>query len=199
MNKQEFITRLSEKLSGLPQTDIEERLAFYSEMIDDRMEDGISEEEAVFAIGDVDSIARQIIAEFPLFKIAKERISAKRRLTAWEITLLAIGSPIWLSLGIAAVSVILALYASLWCVIISLWAVFLCFAACFIAFVAAGGFFAFSDNVLTGIAVFGAGIICAGLSIFVFFGCKAATNGILKLTKKFAVWIKSCFIKKGEA
>ena len=62
MNKQEFIRQLSEKLSGLPQTDIEERLAFYSEMIDDRMEDGISEEEAVLAIGDVDSIARQIIA-----------------------------------------------------------------------------------------------------------------------------------------
>ena len=45
----------------------------------------------------------------------------------------------------------------------------------------------------------GAGIVCAGLSIFMFYGCKAATKGILVLTKKLAVWIKNCFIKKEEA
>ena len=34
--------------------DLEERLTFYSEMIDDRMEDGMSEAEAVAAIGEVE-------------------------------------------------------------------------------------------------------------------------------------------------
>ena len=54
MNKQEFVERLRKGLSGLPQDDIEERLTFYSEMIDDRMEEGLSEEEAVGEIGSVD-------------------------------------------------------------------------------------------------------------------------------------------------
>lgn len=47
MNKQEFFVQLCRSLSGLPQTDIEERLTFYGEMLDERIEDVLSEEEAV--------------------------------------------------------------------------------------------------------------------------------------------------------
>ena len=61
MNKQDFLKELSRALSGLPREDLEERLAFYSEMIDDRMEDGLSEEEAVADIGSIDEAASQII------------------------------------------------------------------------------------------------------------------------------------------
>ena len=45
MRKQEFLAQLRKALSGLPQDEIEERLTFYGEMIDDRMEEGLSEEE----------------------------------------------------------------------------------------------------------------------------------------------------------
>ena len=44
MDKQAFLNRLREGLNGLPQDDIAERLNFYSEMIDDRVENGMSEE-----------------------------------------------------------------------------------------------------------------------------------------------------------
>ena len=37
MNKREFLARLRKGLSGLPQDDIDEHLAFYSEMLEDRM------------------------------------------------------------------------------------------------------------------------------------------------------------------
>ena len=74
MSKQEFLVQLRKGLSGLPQDDIEERLTFYSEMIDDRMEEGFSEEEAVSQIGSVDEIVSQIIADIPIMKIAKEKI-----------------------------------------------------------------------------------------------------------------------------
>ena len=43
MNKQDFLVQLRKGLSGLPQDDIEERLTFYKEMIEDRMEEGFSE------------------------------------------------------------------------------------------------------------------------------------------------------------
>ena len=97
MNKQEFLDGLRKGLSGLPQADIEERLTFYGEMLDDRIEEGLSEEEAVAAAGSVNEIVRQTVADIPLAKIAKERIKPKRRLKAWETVLLALGSPIWLS------------------------------------------------------------------------------------------------------
>ena len=199
MSKQEFLTQLRKGLSGLPQGDIEERLAFYSEMIDDQMEEGLSEEEAVSAVGTVDEIVKQAVAETPLAKIAKERIKSKRRISAGEIVLLILGSPIWLSLVIAAFAVILSLYISLWAVIVSLWAVFVSLAAGFIGGVLSCIIFAIGGNVASGIAMLAAGIVCAGLSILMFYGCKVVTKGILLLTKKMAIWIKNCFIKKGKA
>ena len=199
MSKQEFLAQLRKGLSGLPQVDIEERLSFYSEMIEDQMEEGLSEEEAVSAVGTVDEIVTQIVAETPLVKIAKERIKSKRRLSAGEIVLLALGSPIWLSLAIAAFAVILSLYISLWAVIISLWAVFVSFIGCAVGGVVAGIVIACSGNALSGIAMLAVGIVCAGLSIFKFYGCKAVTDVTLILTKKMAIWTKNCFIKKEVA
>jgi len=199
MSKQEFLAQLRKGLSGLPQDDIEERLTFYSEMIEDRKEEGLSEEEAVSAVGTVDEIVTQVVAETPFAKIAKERIKSKRRLSAGEIVLLALGSPIWLSLGIAAFAVILSLYISLWAVIISLWAVFASFAACSIGGVLACVVFIVDGNGASGLAMLSAGIVCAGLAIFMFYGCKAATKGTLILTRKIAIWTKNCFIKKEVA
>lgn len=198
MNKQDFIASLRASLSGLPKQDVEDRLNFYSEMIDDRIEEGLTEQEAVLAIGSVTTVSSQIIADIPLSKIAKEKIKPKRGLRAWEILLLALGSPIWLSLLIAAFAVVFSLYVSVWSVIISLWAVF----ASLVAFVAggiiAGIIFIVVGNVLTGVCMIGTALVCAGLSIFSFFGCKAATKGLLCLTKKLALGIKKCFVKKEE-
>lgn len=199
MNKQEFLEQLHNGLSGLPQNDIEEGLTFYSEMIDDRMDEGLSEEEAVSAIGSVDEIVKQVVADIPLAKIAKERIKPKRRLSAGEIVLLALGSPIWFSLAVAAFAVILSLYVSLWAVIISLWAVFGSLVGCAVGGVAAGVVITFTDSVPSGIAILAAGLVCAGLAIFFFYGCRAATKGTLALTKRMALGIKNIFIKKEEA
>ena len=120
MSKQEFLDQLRKGLSGLPQEDIEERLTFYSEMIDDQMEEGIMEEDAVSRIGSVDTIISQIKADIPLAKLVREKITPKKHLKAWEIVLLVLGSPIWLSLLIAALAIILAAYMVLWSVVITL-------------------------------------------------------------------------------
>ncbi len=199
MSKQEFLAELRKGLSGLPQDDIEERLTFYSEMLDDRIEEGLSEEEAVLAIGDVEEIVGQTVADIPFAKIAKERIKPKRQLKAWEIVLLALGAPIWLSLGVAAAAVILALYISLWAVIVSLWMVFGALAVCAVGSVPVCIIFTAGGNFFSGVAMLAAGIVCAGLSIFLFYGCKEASRGILMLTKKITILIKSCFIRREEA
>ena len=193
MSKQEFLEQLSEGLSGLPQDDIEERLTFYNEMIEDKMEDGLSEEEAVSAIGPVEEIIEQAVAETPLMKIAKERIKLKRRLRVYEIVLLVLGSPIWLSLVIAAFAVILSLYISLWSVIVTLWSVFASFIGCSIGGVLSCVVFIVNGHGVSGLVMLAAGIVCAGLAIFMFYGCKAVTSGTVILTKKIAIWFKNCF------
>lgn len=199
MSKQEFLEQLRRGLSGLPQEDVEERLTFYSEMLEDRMEEGLSEEEAVSAAGSVDEIVAQVVADIPLAKIARERIRPKRQLNAGELILLALGSPIWLSLGIAAAAVILSLYVSVWAIIVSLWAVFGALAISAVSGVLECAIFAAGGSGAAGLAMLAAGLTCAGLSIFMFYGCRAATKGILMLTKRTAVWIKRCFIRKEEA
>ena len=196
MTKQQFIVAMRSKLCGLPKEDVDERIDFYIEMIDDRIEEGLSEEQAVSDVGSVDMIAQQILADVPLAKIAKERIKSKRRLRAWEIVLLILGSPIWLSLAIAAFAVILALYVVLWSVIVSIWAIFVSLVACAVGTLALGVIFAVTRNALTGIVTIGVSIFCAGLAIFMFFGCMAATKGIILLTKKIALGIKKCFVGK---
>ena len=198
MDKQAFLTALRSGLSGLPQDDIEERLTFYGEMIDDRMEEGLSEEEAVAAIGEVSEIVRQAVADTPLAKIAKERIRPKRRLKTWEIVLLALGSPIWLSLAIAAAAVLFVVIVSLWSVILSLWAVFASLTVSAVAAVPTGAFFAVGGHGAAGLAMLSAGLVCAGLTILLFFGCMGAMKGILRLTKKITLWTKDRFIKKED-
>lgn len=186
MSKQEFLKKLRKGLAGLPEADMEERLTFYSEMIDDRMEEGLSEAEAVSQVGSIEKIVAQILEDFP--SMPKE----KRRMKTWELVLLILGSPIWLSLLLAAFAVLLSIYIVLWSVIISFWAIFVSFIGGAFGFIVAGVIFTCIGKIPVGIAIIGAGMVCAGLSIFIFYGCKALTKGLIILTKK-------CFVRKEAA
>ena len=196
MKKNEFMIQLIYGLSSLPQAEIEDRVAFYSEMIDDRMEEGLSEEDAVADIGSVDSVINQIIAETPLTSIIKERIKRRKKPGAWGITLLAIGSPIWTSLIAAAFAVVISVYASIWAVVVSLWASFGAMVGGSVGGVLGGMLFVGLGKTTAGFGLIGAALVCGGLSILTFYGCKHVTVAMAWLTKKIALFIKKCFTKK---
>ena len=198
MNKQEYIAALRQGLSGLPIDDAEERLNFYSEMIDDQVEEGKSEEEAVAEIGSAEDVVAQILSEVPLSKIVKKKMKS-RRLRSWEIVLLAVGSPVWLSLGVAAFAVVLSLYAVLWSLVISAWAVFASCAGCAVGGIAGGVLLICTDSLMGGLFLIFASLVAAGLSIFLFFGCRKAVVWAVKLTERMAFGIKRLFIRKGAA
>lgn len=199
MTKLEFISLLRDKLSRLPQDEIDERLTFYSEIIDDQIEEGLSEEDAVAEIGNLDDVVSQIVAEIPLTKLVKEKIKPKRTLRIWEVILLALGSPIWLSLLISAFAVVFAIYISVWSVVISLWSVFVSLIASAIGGIIAGIVFIVTASLPTGVAMIGASFVCVGLSVFMFYGCKMATKGMAILTKKVLLSIKNLFVKREVA
>ena len=190
MRKQEFLIALRRQLKGLTKREIDERICFYSEMIDDHIEEGCNETEAVEKIGSADDISRQIISEF---RTSKQKKKGKPVKTA----LFWIGSPLWLSLAIAAAAVIISLYAALWSVVVSLWASFVSLVAAAFGGTVASVPFAISGNAATGFATLGAALVCGGLAIFVFYVCKAATKGACQLTKKIAC-IRKCFAKKED-
>ena len=196
MTKQEFLCELQKGLSGLPRDDTDARLSFYSEMIDDRMEEGMSEEEAVAGIGTVDSVISQIISETPLPKIITERVKPKRSLRAWEIILIILGSPIWLSLAIAAAAVILSLYVVLWSLVISLWAVSASLVFLFVYLIIWCVSALVSQSWLGAMYALGFILSDIGLCIFMFIASYKATKGTAKLTKIIALKIKSFFVGK---
>ena len=200
MNKQEFLARLNDGLSGLPQADAKERLTFYSEMIDDRMEDGLSEEEAVAEIGSVDAIAAQLIEETPVSSSDKEKRFLKRRLRAWEIVLLVLGSPLWLSVLALAFAAVLTLCLTVWVVILTLWVVELALIGGFFGGLVEGVWFLIRGGIHVGgfqqLALFGVGLVLAGLSVFWFFGCRAATKGAWSLKKRIVLRIKSSLAER---
>ena len=198
MNKREFLSALEKKLSRLPIRDGKERINFYSEIIDDKIEEGLTEEQAVLEIGSIDQILSQIIAETPLANFAMEKIKPKRKLSDLEIVLLVVASPIWFSLLISAFAVVFSLYVALWAVVISLWAVFVSLVAGGIGGILAGVLFLFSEKVISGLCLIGAGLVLLGLSIFSFFAVKLLTKASLMFVEKFVLNIKKSCVKEAE-
>ena len=196
MDKQTFLARLDSGLSGLPPEDRRERLGFYGEMIDDRLEEGLSQEEAVAQIGSVEQIIAQTLAEVPT---ATGKQPSRRRVRGWEIVLLVLGSPLWLSLLISGFAVVIALYVVLWCIPVVLWAVEAALWGCSLGGLLSGCMLAYQGNIPGAAAMLGTGCFCAGASILLFFGCKAVTKAIAWLTKRSVLWIVHLFIRKERA
>lgn len=199
MNKSDFLSELRRGLGCLPEEDIEKSVDFYAEMIDDKMEEGLTEEEAVAEAGSVDEISAQIIAEIPLTRLVKARVKPKRALKAWEIVLIAAGSPVWLSLLVAAAVTVVSVYASLWAVIVSLYAVVLSFGAGGLAGIVGAAACPFlSNGSAAAVMSLGAGLICAGLAVLSYLGCFEITKGMIVLTKKALCALRSAVIGKEE-
>ena len=192
MTKTQFIISLSEKLSALPKAEAEERLRFYAEMIEDRMEDGLSEEEAVAAVGTVDEIAAQILQ---VSSPTAKPVPKKSMGTAGVLALI-LGAPLWFSLLLAAFAVVISLYASLWAVLISLWAVCVSFAVTSVCGWVYGAVQAICVSVPIGLIYISISLFFAGTSILLYFGCKALTKYTITLTKFLIARIKGYCSRK---
>ena len=198
MDKYDFLLALEKRLEGLPEADRQASLDFYSEMLDDLMEGGMTERDAVESLGSVDAIAEEILMDTPLPKLVKAKMK-KRRLSGLEITLLAVGFPIWLPILVSLLSVIFAIYVSLWAVVISLYAANVAMAACAPTGILAAVVLFASGKPTAALLFLGAGLALAGLSILWFLLCNLTAKGMWKLGRLTLRGIKACFIRKKGA
>lgn len=184
MNRQAFLEALELQLGSLSAAERERSLAFYAEMIDDRMEGGASEEEAVATLGPVEEIAAEILGSAPV--VMKPRRT--RRLRGWEIALLVIGSPVWLPLLAAAAVVALALLIVLWALVAALWTAAAGVVLC-VPMTLVNNIMALLDgNVLRAAVSVGMACFAAGLAILMVLALKRATRGAAWLTR--TCWMK---------
>lgn len=164
MTKSEFINTLIQRLSGLDEGEITKAVAFYSEMIDDRIEDSMTEEEAVESLGSIDSIVNEIFEQLPLSAVIKQKVKKNQNNTLW-IILSIIGFPVWFPLSVALLVIVFALYISIWAVIISLFAAVVSFIVAGVCSVGAGIAFCVIKTPAVGAAIIGVGLMLTGLFI----------------------------------
>ena len=192
MNKTEFTEQLRAALKGLAEEDLKKSVDYYEEMIDDRMEDGIPEEEAVNGLGSIDEIKNKILKEIPIVNIVKEKIKPKRGLAGWEIALLVIGSPVWVPIVLSLIITGLSIYMTFWIIILSLYVTDLSlFLSGILGIVAA---FMQTNGFATGLFLSGIGITLTGVSVLLFFGFNQITKWMFILSKKFVLWLKKLFV-----
>lgn len=200
MTKAQFLAAVRARLAGLSQSDIDRSLDFYAEMIDDRIDEGLSEEEAVAAMGSPEYVASQILMDTPLPKLVKAKAKPSEGWKGWQILLLILGAPIWLPLLLSASIVLFAAFVSVWAVVFSLFATVFALGIAGIACIVGGivGLFTVGFPGIT-LAVVATGMFLLGISILLFLAIYAVCRGIIGLFQWLTKKIKSLFIKKEEA
>ena len=193
MNKSEFLRILRQRLGQLPAEERAQNIAYYEELFSDMLEEGMSEEEAAAHLGDPEQIAREILAEQPLPKLVKSRVRPSGGWTALSITLIVLGSPVWLPLLMAAAAVILSVFVVIWALILSVLAVALAGGISAVALVLAASFGYLN---ISGFLMLGLVLICVGLCLLTGLLaaalCRAAVRGGKWLWRQ----IKKLLVKK---
>lgn len=191
MTKKEFLSALSRGLSKLPRKEREERVNFYAEMIDDRIEEGMPEPDAVASVGTVEGTVSQILAERPA--VAEETPQKSGGGRVGVILLLLLGFPIWFPILLTFFITVASLLFSLF---VSLWAVEISFAAGAVGGV--GTFFILLATGQAAMAFFtlGGALVSGGLAILLFFGAIAATKALWRGISAVCRMIAGLFRRK---
>ena len=194
---EEFLGRLGELLACLPAEQVEETKAFYAEAIADRMEDGMSEEEAVAAMGTPGEVAEATLDDLPAVPRAIARTRRRSTALLWVLTI--VGSPVWVPLLAAFAAVAVTVYICIWVLALCVWIV-----AAALGGVGVVELLLAVSGVTIGhfpyaLASAGVGLGLVGVALFVGAGAWAASKQIARLSALWARKAASPFWKgKGE-
>lgn len=190
MTKKEFLRRLKRGLSPLDRYERQRISDYYAEMIDDRIECGKTEEEAVEEIGSPETIARNTLSEAGIEAIEGEswfRKSDGKIKTVW-IVLLIVGSPLWFGLACGLFGILIGLFGAAVGVIVG--------TVCACVGSAVGGlatffygFYAIFQNVGYGLLCIGGGLCAASFGVL-------CSLGVYKLIVIAVKWIKDLFNRR---
>lgn len=125
MNKTQFCALLGNKLKPyLSPKEIYKTLNFFEEMIDDRIDEGLSEEEAVLQLGDINIIVDQILDEH---NIGKKQTKLVWRFIPRElgfiITVLLF--PAWITIFSLIASLFIVILSIIFSIVLSIIAIFI--------------------------------------------------------------------------
>ncbi|MEG2814496.1 MAG: DUF1700 domain-containing protein [Oscillospiraceae bacterium] len=176
MTRVDFLNKLSAAISDLPESERNKAIAYYSEIIADKVENGEDEENVINQFGDVRHLANEIREDaYPNNNNVQEE---KKPLSPWLVILLIFCSPIIFGLAMAAFGVLIAIFASVFSIIFAFFvssvAIGLAGVALFLT-----AFVVIFVNPLFGLMQLGSGLFCVGISIFMFAGTYSLTKVVI--------------------
>lgn len=189
MTKSEFISSLKKELRRMKNSELKKTLSYYGEIIDDKIESGKSEEEAVAELDNPKDIAAGILEDDEV------KANLKPEFMVASTLLLIIGSPVWVPIAIAVIAIIAALYITAWALIFSFAAAELSIALSAIACVLAG-IIAIPNNWLSSLFLIGAALVLAGLAILLFFPLKALVKWAIHVSWSIFDKIRNSIVKR---
>lgn len=195
MKKEEFLQQLRAALerTHVPQHEIAESIDYYREAIDDHIEEGMSEDEAVAGLGAMDQIVAQVGEAIPPVPRVLSKLTTGNRVL--DVVLVLITVPIWMPAVLAIATAIVSLYVMLWSLVASLWLLVLAgfsFGLFGVAMFIAG---CLHGAALTGAYVWGEGLLVVGMTFLVVAPAIWASRSLIRLTVLFGYWVAHFFIR----
>lgn len=192
MTKNEFVTALYEGLPEYHPTYVMAAAQYYIDEINGEMEDGASEEEAVWLLGDVRFIIDQIRRDNPI----PENMKGKKykNYTIWDEVARVLSAPVWLPVLILAAVAMTFFYVVLCLAVVLLWLVFaaivLAAGVCLVAAIT------YYSEGLSGEGLLLIGLVCffTGTSVYLLFGALSAAKGVIKLGKNLFLTLWKRFV-----
>lgn len=185
MTRDEFLNRLGELLACLPADQVKETQKFYAEVIADRMEDGMTEAEAVAAMGAPGEVAEAVLDDLPAVPRAIARTRRRSTTLLWVLTI--VGSPVWVPLLLAFAAVAVAVYVCIWILALCVWIVAAAFGGAGVV-----GLLFTVDGIIIGhvpyvLTSMGMGFASIGAALLAGAGAWTASKQIARLS---ALWAK---------
>ena len=184
MTKQLFLNELAAALHSLPREERYRTLGYYDELIDDRMEDGQNEEDAVASLGEPQQVAREILGE------EEPAPSTSRGRKVWLIVLLVLGFPLWGSLLFTAAVMVLCVFLCLFLPAFVLGVLALSFLAGAVLGVAGTPFLIADTGLAAGLFQLGLAIGMLGLAALCALGFWYTGKATAKAGKAFWRWLQ---------
>ena len=129
MTKNEFLSALERQLASLPESDRKRSILYFDEIIADRMEEGLTEEEVLAEMESVEEIAKGILSDAAEEPAAPQNVPRKvGGCPLWLAILLAVlASPIWLPIAFSVAATLVTIYMVPWILILTLFCVAIAF------------------------------------------------------------------------
>jgi len=129
MNKTQFCALLEDKLKPyLSPKEMYKTLNFFEEMIDDRIDEGLSEEEAVSQLGDINIIVDQILDEHNIEKKQTKlvwRFVPRKIPTELGFIITILLLPVWITIFALGASLFIVILSIIFSIVLTIIAIFI--------------------------------------------------------------------------